>query len=155
MRWLGDQFGTQTFRSLEQGPSDGVSDIVAATGQSFQTLFGNFGVALVTDSLPGLPRATAPAANRFVSRNLRALWGRLFTTAGGGTDIPFEFPVRLFPITSDTSAAIMSPGTMSFFRLDTPTASATVTIRFAAPGGASLATGLHPQLDIFRLPAGL
>jgi hypothetical protein len=155
LRWLGDQFGSGVFLQLVQGPADGVSDIVAATGQSFQTLFGNFGVALVTDSLPGLPRSTAPAANRFVSRNLRALWARLFTTSGGGTDIPFEVPVQLFPITSDTSAAIMSPGTMSFFRLDTPATAATVTIRFAAPGGAALATALHPQLEFFRLPAGL
>jgi hypothetical protein len=53
MRWLGDQFGSGVFLQLVQGPADGVSDIVAATGQSFQTLFGNFGVALVTDSLPG------------------------------------------------------------------------------------------------------
>jgi hypothetical protein len=155
MRWLGDQFGNQTFRSLEPGPADGVSDIVAATGQSFQTLFGNFGLALVTDSLPGLPRSTAPAANRFVSRNLRALWARLFLTAGGAPDIPLEFPIRLFSITSDTSAAIMSPGTMSFFRLDTPATAATVTVRFSSPGGAALSAALHPQLDIFRLPAGL
>ncbi|HEV8358479.1 MAG TPA: hypothetical protein VGQ17_17125 [Gemmatimonadales bacterium] len=152
--WLGDQYGPAVFQRLEQGPSDGVTDLVAATGQPFQTLFGNFGLALYTDSLPGLPRATAPAADRFLTRNLRQLWARLFITSGGTADIPLAFPVQLFTITSDTSTAIMSPGTMSFFRLDTPATSVTVAIRFSAPGGTALAASLHPQLAVFRLPAG-
>ena len=153
-RWLADQFGGTIFQSLEQGPSDGVADIVAATGQPFQTLFGNFGLALYTDSLPGLPRTTAPAADRFVTRNPRQLWARLFVTSGGTTDIPLPFPVQVFFITSDTSTAVMNPGTMSFFRLDTPANSASVAVRFSAPGGTPLAASLHPQLAIFRLPAG-
>jgi hypothetical protein len=153
-RWLADQFGGTIFQSLEQGPSDGVADIVAATGQPFQTLFGNFGLALYTDSLPGLPRTTAPAADRFVTRNPRQLWARLFVTSGGTTDIPLPFPVQVFSITSDTSTAVMNPGTMSFFRLDTPASSTTVAVRFSAPGGTPLAASLHPQLAIFRLPAG-
>ena len=153
-RWLADQFGNAIFLQLEQGPSDGVADIVAATGQPFQTLFGNFGLALYTDSLPGLPRTTAAAINRFITRNLRQLWARLFVTSGATSDIPLPFPVQLFAITSDTSTAIMSPGTMSFFRLDTPATSATVAVRFSAPGGTPLAASLRPQLAIFRLPSG-
>ena len=158
-RWLGDQYGNAIFQRLEQGPSDGVTDIVAATGQPFQALFANFGLALYTDSLPGLPRATAPAANRFITRNLRRLWARLFTTSESASgipapDVPLPFPVQLFAITSDTSSAILNPGTMSFFRLDTPSTSATVAVRFSAPAGTPLAASLHPQLAIFRLPAG-
>jgi hypothetical protein len=153
-RWLGDQFGSSVYSRLEQGPSDGLADLTAATGQSFQTLFANFGMALYTDSLPGLPRSTAPAPNRFVSRNLRQLWGRLFVLAGGDPSIPLAFPVQLFPVTADTSTAIMVPGTMTYFRLDTPSTAASVTIRFSAPGGSPLASTLQPQLSVFRLPAG-
>ena len=111
MRWLGDQVGTGIYRKLERGPANGVANIEQATGQSFPALFANFGLALATDSLRGLPRATAPQANRFTTRNMKALWARLFATSGGSSDIPLADPVILFPITSDTSVAVMSPGT--------------------------------------------
>ena len=153
VRWLGDQFGSNVFRSLEQGPGDGVADLVAAAGQPFPNLMGNFGLALYTDSLPGLPRATAPASVRFATRNVRQLWARLYVTSNS-TSIPTASPVRLYAITTDTAAAILHPGTMSFYRLDTPADVATVTIRFAAPGGSHLNTALHPQLSIYRLPPG-
>lgn len=155
MRWLGDQVGTGVFKKLERGPANGVANIEQATGQSFPALFANFGLALATDSLRGLPRATAPQANRFTTRNMKALWARLFATSGGASDIPQADPVTLFPITSDTTVSVMSPGTMTYFRLDTPASASTVTIRFAAPGGTAFAAALHAQLAIFRLPAGL
>ena len=154
MRWLGDQLGSGVFRRLEQGPDDGVTDIVSVAGQPFPSLFGNFGLALYTDSLPGLPRGTAPLTDRFVSRNLRLLWDRLYVTYGGGADIPLPFPIQLFPVSFDTSTAVMDPGTMSYFRLDTPSGDSTVAIRFSGPGGAPLPAILHPQLSLFRLPAG-
>jgi hypothetical protein len=63
-------------------------------------------------------------------------------------------PLQLFAVTTDTSPFVMNPGTMSFWRLDTPAADSTVSIRFATPGGSRLSPALHPQLAIFRLPAG-
>jgi hypothetical protein len=154
MRWLGDQMGSGFYRALERGPANGIAAIEQAAGQPFPSLFADFGLALYTDSLPGLPRTTAPASNRFVSRNVKRMWARLFATAGPSQDIPLEEPVQLFPITNDTSAAVMFPGTMTYFRLDTPANAATVTIQFAAPGGAALAASLKPQLAVFRLPPG-
>ncbi|MFI5310876.1 MAG: hypothetical protein ACHQQ3_06555 [Gemmatimonadales bacterium] len=154
MRWLGDQMGSGFFRKLERGPANGITNIEQATGQSFPALFANFGLSLYTDSLPGLARTTAPAANRFTSRNMKQLWARLFVTSGPTSDIPLANPVQLFAITTDTSAAMMSAGTMTYFRLDTPANSATVTIRFAAPGGAPFAAAMRSQIAIFRLPAG-
>ena len=74
--------------------------------------------------------------------------------SSGSTDIPTASPVQLFAITSDTSAAILSPGTMTFFRLDTPASAATVTIRFAGPGGASFPASLKAQIAVYRLPTG-
>ncbi len=153
VRWLADQFGNNLLRQLEDGPSDGVTAIQAATGQSFPTLFGHFGLALYTDSLPGLPRATAPADLRFVSRNVSQLWARLFTTSASGA-ITTPRPLYLYPISSDTTTNYMEPGAMAFNRLDTPASSAAVTIRFSAPGGAPIASPFHPQLSVFRLPPG-
>jgi hypothetical protein len=154
LRWLGDHVGTSAFKQVAEGSADGVTALTAAAGESFQQLMADWGLALYTDSLPGLPRATAPLANRFTSRNVSALWNRLYQTSGPSGTIPDAFPLLLFPITTDTSSAIMTPGSMSYWRLDTPANSPTVTIRFAAPGGKALAASLHPQLAVFRLPAG-
>lgn len=153
VRWLGDQFGTGVFRKLLKTTTNGVANVEQATGQTFGTLFANFGVSLYTDSLPGLARTTAPASNRFSTRNVKAIWARLFTTSGG-TDIPTATPIQPRSITADSTAKMMTPGTMAFYRLDTPAAATSVTIRFAAPGGGALAAVLKPQLAIFRLPAG-
>jgi hypothetical protein len=154
MRWLGDQAGSALFKRLEDGSADGVANIEAATGKSFPALFADFGLALYTDSLPGLPRTTAPAANRFVSRNVKQLWARLFTTSGGTNGITRENPVQLFPITTDSAASVMVPGTTTFFRLDTPSTAATVTIRFATPNGSGFSSALKSQMAVYRLPPG-
>jgi hypothetical protein len=153
-RYLGDQMGSGFYKKLERGSSDGVTAIETATGQSFPSLFANLGLALYTDSLPGLPRTTAPAVNRFTSRNVKALWGRLFATSGPSTSFPTASPVQLFAITTDTTVSVMMPGTMTYFRLDTPATAATVTIQFAAPGSAPFLATLRPQMAVFRLPAG-
>lgn len=154
VRWLGDQMGTGVYEKLARGPSNAFTDVQQVTGQSFSALFASFGLALYTDSLPGLPRNTAPAANRFVSRNVKQLWARLFATSAGAPDIPYQNPVLLLPITNDTSVSVLVPGTMAFFRLDTPASAATVTIQFAAPGGAAFSPALHAQMAVFRLPTG-
>ena len=153
MRWLGDQMPAGFYRKLDQNVVTGVANIESASGQSFPTLFANFGLALVTDSLPGLPRHTAPPANRFVTRNMRQLWGRLFTTSAG-PQIPLAFPIQTALISNDTSNHSMVPGTSAYFRLNTPTGTSTVSVQFAAPGGVALSAGLKPQLGVFRLPAG-
>ncbi len=154
VRWLVDQGGPGKYRQLELGPAGGVADIELATGRPFPALFADFGLALYTDSLPGLPRTTAPAVDRFTSRNLRQLWARLFTTAGPSTSVPLPMPVQLFAVSGDTSTAVLYPGTVTYFRLDTPASSAAVSVRFAAPGGAAFAAGLDPQMAVFRLPPG-
>ena len=153
MRWLGDQKGTGLYKTLDENTLIGVANIENVTGQSFPSLFADFGLSLVTDSLPGLARTTAPAADRFVSRNVRQLWNRLFETSQG-SDVPLSYPVVLFSISADTSTAVMDPGTGSYYRLDTPATTATVTIQFSGPGGTPLPASLKPQLSIFRLPPG-
>jgi hypothetical protein len=154
MRWLGDQFGTLTFRKLDESTLTGVANIEGATGRAFPQLFADFGLALFTDSLPGFPRTTAPTANRFVTRNLRQLWSRLFDTSNSGL-VPRPFPAVLKAITTDTSTSMMVPGTTSFFRLDTPATASTVSVQFSGVGGVPLPASIRPQLAIFRLPPGL
>jgi hypothetical protein len=153
--WLGDQMGSTVYKQLERGPANALTDVQQVTGQTFPALFANFGLSLYTDSLPGLPRNTAPAVNRFVSRNVKQLWARLFATSGGpGTGVPVAQPVQLFPILADTSTYVLLPGTMTYFRLDTPANAATVTIQWSAPGGVAFSPALHAQMAVFRLPPG-
>jgi hypothetical protein len=154
MRWLGDQVGPGFYKALEKGPSNGILDIQQGAGQSFPALFANFGLALYTDSLPGLLRTTAPAANRFVSRNVEQLWARWSFTNGGPLNGFPSQPIFLSSVTTDTTTSVLSPGTMAFFRLDTAAGAASVTVRFAAPGGAAFPTSLKAQMAIFRLPPG-
>jgi len=153
-RYLGDQVGGTFFQKLERGPANAITDIEQAAGTTFPSLFANFGLALQTDSFPGLPRTTAPAANRFFTRNVKQLWARLFVTSGPSNDIPRADPVQLVAITADSSAHAMDPGTMSFFRLNTTAGAANVTIKFSPSGGGAFAASLKPQLAIFRLPPG-
>jgi len=153
MHWLGDQMGTGIFKRLDQNTLTGVANIESASGQPFPTLFASFGLSLYTDSLPTLPRTTAPSIDRFTTRNLRQIWNRLYVTSSG-PDVPQSMPLQLFSINADTSTAVMDPGTGSYFRLDTPATSATVSIQFSGPGGTPLPASLKPQLAIFRLPPG-
>jgi hypothetical protein len=156
-RWLGDQYGSSVYHQLERGPSNALADVQQVTGQTFPALFSNFGIALYTDSLPGLPRTTAPAANRFVSRNVSQLWARLYATSGApGTDIPTPTPIASFlaTVNSDTSSSVLVPGTMSFWRINTLANQATVTIQFSASGGLPFSPLLAPQIAVFRLPPG-
>lgn len=153
MRWLGDQMPAGFYRKLDENTTTGVANIESVSGQSFPSLFGNFGLSLVTDSLAGLPRTTAPAADRFVTRNVRQLWARLFATSGG-PDVPRAFPIVLTQVTSDSTARSMVPGTSTYFRLDTPAGASTVVVTFASPNGQALSANLKPQVALFRLPPG-
>ncbi|HEX4682179.1 MAG TPA: hypothetical protein VH277_05690 [Gemmatimonadaceae bacterium] len=154
MRWIGDQFGSAAYRRLDENSLTGVANIESSTGQAFPALFANFGVSLYTDSLPGFARTTAPPANRFVTRNVRQLWARLFATSGGNPEIPLAFPLPVRTLTSDSTTFRMFPGSNVYYRLNTATTATTVSIQFSAPGGAALPSVYKPQLAIFRLPPG-
>jgi hypothetical protein len=62
--------------------------------QPFPNLFANFALALYTDSLPGLGRTTAPAADQFMSRNVRQMWNRLFVARRSRPGSVVVFPTR-------------------------------------------------------------
>jgi hypothetical protein len=150
LRWLGDHEGAGFYQRLESASGSGMAAIEsAAGGQSFGTLFANFGLALYTDSLSGEPRSTAPVADRFETRNMRALWASVSPSYGGPA-----FPIPVHAVSAAAQPMTLMPGGMAFWRLDTPAGAAVDTLRFTAPGGASLDPSLNPQLAIFRLPPG-
>lgn len=152
MRWLGDHMPSGFYRRLETTQGSGPAAIESASGgQDFASLFANFGLALYTDSLPGMPRNTVPVADRFNSRNTRQLWAQLLSPSPSQA-LPFPIPVHR--VTSWPVLHHLMPGGMAFWRLDTPDGAATETLRFSAPDGTALDPALHPQLMIFRLPPG-
>ena len=152
-RWLGDVKGTGIYKALAQSSLTGTANIASAAGESFDGLFGDFTLALYTDSLPGIPKASIPVRNRFARRNLRQMYKRLYDTSIGSTFVPRPFPILTVPLTGSITAS-MVPGTMAFYRLATTPGQATVTVQFGSSPGTPLAAALHPQLSIFRLPPG-
>ena len=151
LRYLGDRKGNQFFAALDQSAITGIANIQAAAGASFDELFGDFSVALYTDSVPGVARSQIPSQYRFSSRNLRQLFAAYYRVAGGSSDVPFPFPVqpRSLPATGTLAGTIL-PGTMGFFSVAGTGGSLTIT--FATPSGTALPANLHAQLSIFRLP---
>ncbi|HEX9108572.1 MAG TPA: hypothetical protein VF832_15115 [Longimicrobiales bacterium] len=141
LRWLGDQLGGPAFyQALERTSASGIAAIEAAAHQRFTALFGDFALALFTDSLPGLPRGAVPARNTFAARGLRALYA-------GYRD---GFPLAPRPLTGSSNGTL-APGSLALYRIYTTTSAASVTLRFSTPAGAPLPAGLKPQVAVFRM----
>jgi len=155
VRWLGDLKGEEIYKRLEATTLIGTANIEAAAGESFQGLFADFGIALYTDSIAGVARSSIPQRDRFVTRNLRQMYAALFRAAGPSADVPRAFPivVQSIPANQGVSASIL-PGTVAYYRIDTPAGSGPVQVRFATPAGAALEASRRPQVAIFRLPPG-
>lgn len=154
-RWLGDLKGEQIYKRLEATTLTGTANIEAATGASFQQLFGDFGIALYADSIVGVARSAVPQPDRFVTRNLRQMYAALFRAAGPSVDVPRAFPIVAQSIAANQSvSAAMKPGTVTYYRVDTPANGGSVQLRFATPTKTALPASLRPQIAIMRLPAG-
>ena len=155
-RWLGDQKGEDLYKRLEATTLTGTANIESATGESFTKLFGDFGIAMYADSITGVARTSVPQRDRFLTRNLRQLYAALFRAAGPSTDVPRAFPIVVRTIPANQSvAASMVPGTVSYFRVDTPASGASVRLGFASSTGNALPSSLRPQVAILRLPPGV
>ena len=150
LRWLGDHESAEFYKRLEDNTLTGTANIASAAGESFDTLFGDFSLALYTDSIPGIPKSSIPVRDRFAYRNLRQMYNRLFQTSNGDPSVPRAFPIVVTPLTGSIAAS-MVPGTMSFYQLTTGTGQSTVTIDFGSTPGVPLTAALHPQVSVFRL----
>jgi len=151
LRWLGDQKGEGIYRTLVQTNLRGIANVSAAAGESFPALFGDFSVALWTDSLPGVAREAIPQRYRFTSRNFRDIYATLSAQNHGG--FPRIYPVEPtlldFGIPDNGS---MPVGTMDFFVLHTTGETSPVLLRFSRPNRTQLPNSAQAQVSIFRLP---
>jgi hypothetical protein len=151
LRWLADLKDETIFRQLVQNDTAGIPNIEAIAGESFEALFGDFALALWTDSIPGHPRSSVPVRNRFKSRNLRQIYARLNSVA------PSVFP-RVYPLVprplgfGTTLQSSMYPGAMEFFFPASQASDPAVGFRFTRENGTALPAALSPQLGVFRLP---
>ncbi len=151
LRWLGDQQDSLVYGRLDQTSSTGVANIQAASGTSFPTLFGEFSLALYTDSLPGVPRSSIPSAYRFTSRNLRALFAK--QAQRNPSNFQFSFPIEALPLAAgSTRTESMFPGSMDFFILTAPTSGSNTVLTFA-PATGSFPSSLGAQVSVFRCPS--
>ena len=151
LRWLADQKDSTIFARLVQTNLTSVANVENVAAEPFPTLFGDWAIALWTDSIPGHPRSSVPPRNRFKSRNLRQIYHRLNSIA------PTQFP-RVYPLVPRSLAfgsgaeSSMYPGTMEHFIVTTSGSDPAVGFRFARPDGQVFADALKAQLGVFRLP---
>jgi hypothetical protein len=151
LRWLADQKDSTIFARLVQTNLTSVANIENVAAESFPVLFGDWALALWTDSIPGHPRTSVPARNRYKSRNLRQIYARLNAIA------PQSFP-RVYPLVprplgfAASVQSSMYPGTMEYFETTALVSDPSIGLRFARPDGQVFTASLRPQLGLFRLP---
>jgi hypothetical protein len=151
LRWLADQKDSTIFARLVQTNQTGIANVENISAESFPVLFGDWALALWTDSIPDHPRTSVPARNRFKSRNLRHIFARLNSVAPN--DFPQPYPLSLRSLGFGTSIqAQMLPGTMTFFQVMATGAGPAMGLRFTRPDGTVFSDAQKPQLGVFRLP---
>jgi hypothetical protein len=149
LRFLGDQFDSTVYKRLVQTKLTSIANVENATGRSFASLFGDFGIAVYVDSLPGVAQAQIPPQYRFVSRNLRFLYDALHRASS--SDFPLPFPIVPTPLAhTQQLSTTMEPGTSAYYELSTPPGSGNVSISFGA-GSGSFDPLLQAQVGIYRL----
>jgi hypothetical protein len=156
LRWLADQKDTTIFGRLVQTNLTSIANVENVAAESFPALFGDWSIALWTDSIVGHPRASVPARNRFKGLNpratsLRVIYARLNTIAP--TDFPRVYPLVLRPLAfASTVESNMYPGAMEHFQLTASPTDPAVGIRYTRPDGQTFADALKAQVGLFRLP---
>ncbi|MHB1312778.1 MAG: hypothetical protein ACYC3L_12250, partial [Gemmatimonadaceae bacterium] len=116
--------------------------------EPFARLFGDFAIALYTDSLPGQPRNSVPPRYRFSTRNLRQLMARESALTGFPNIFPVV-PVRI-PYAGYAEGSII-PGTMVFTLFGPTTGQGAAVVNYASTSGVPFAPADRAQLGIVRL----
>jgi hypothetical protein len=151
-RWLGAQEGPGFYQKLEQTPLTGITNIAAAAGEPFPALFGDFSLALYTDSIPGVPKSAIPPRDRFTTRTLRTLYQAYFNAAGPSSTVAAAFLIAPVALAGTVHASAV-PGTPTFYLLNTAASASQVELDFTGSSGdAALDARLRPQISVFRLP---
>lgn len=151
LRWLGDQKDESIYGRLVQTSRTGVENVEDKAGETFAGLFGDFAIAVYTDSLPGVARTAVPGRLRFTSRNFRTIFKRFADLDESGRTPPF--PVNPFPLAPGQSVGgTFRQGTMTFYTLATRPNDAAVGVRFSRSDLAPFAPEDQVQIGVFRLP---
>ena len=153
LRWLADQKGEDVLSRIVQSGDTGKTNVAHKAGEEFAQLFGDFSIALYTDSLPGVARTAVPRRYRFTSpnRNLRQIFARLYEL--GAPDVTAPYPIVPLAVPLNGSVAGSIPGgTMDFYTLTTPAGSAGIALQFQRNPPGSFDPSLGAQLGVFRLP---
>jgi hypothetical protein len=156
LRWLADQKDSTIFGRLVQTNLTSLANVENVSGESFPTLFGDWSIALWTDSIVGHPRANVPARNRLKGLNqratsLRVIYARLNTVSPA--DFPRIYPLVLRPLAfASTVESSLYPGAMEHVQLNASPTDPAVGIRFTRPDGQTFADALKAQVGLFRLP---
>lgn len=148
LRWLLDHHPGALAALMQPGVS-GVRNVERATSSPFSRLLGDFSLALVMDSISGVPRASQTSTHRFTSRNLRQLFAAVHAAYPGRASRPF--PVVPVPL-DQLVLWSMRPATARFFEVQASQSRALRTIVMQGADGAPLAAALRAQLGIVRLP---
>jgi hypothetical protein len=153
LRWLGDQQDSLVYGRMDQTLKTGIPNVEAASGATFSTLFGEFALALYTDSLPGVSRSSIPAALRFTSRNLRALYAKQNQRNEANFPLAFPIPVSTLPAGGSVNES-MFPGTMDYFLLTAPGSGSPLGLSFEPTGSsAGFSSTLGAQVSVFHCPS--
>ena len=148
LRWLGDQKGDAIFQRLEQTSLTGIANVEARAEEPFARLFGDFAIAVYTDSIPGFPRNSVTPRYRFASRNLRQLMARESAVTGFPNAFPVV-PVRI-PFAGWAEGPII-PGTMVYTIFGPQAGQGPAVLNYFKTGGFTFAPSDGAQLGIVRL----
>ncbi|MFI5311753.1 MAG: hypothetical protein ACHQQ3_10995 [Gemmatimonadales bacterium] len=149
LRWLADQKGEDLFCRLVQTSKTGIANVEDKAAEPFGALFGDFSLALYTDSLLGLPRTQVPPRLQFTSRDLRKLMAREATISG----FTAAFPLPLFSLSvGGFLQSSMLPGTMTHTFIQTASTRPAITLRLSHQDLSDFAAPVAAQVSIFRLP---
>ena len=149
LRWLGEQKGDDLYGRLVQTSKTGIANLEDKSGEPFGTLFGDFALALYTDSLAGLPRSSVPARLRFGTRDLRQLMAREAVVSGFSN----PFPLPLFPLVyGGFLRSTMLAGTMTHVMVQTAPTAPGFSLAFVHQDLTAFAPAVGAQVSILRLP---
>lgn len=149
LRWLAEQQGEGVLRRLVQTSLTGIANVEAQSGERFGALFGDFGLAVYTDSLVGVPRASVPARYRFGDISLRRLMERTGVISG----FTSGWPLPLFVLKAGGSLVTsMPPGTFSHALSRAKAGASPLVLRFTHDDLTPFSGKEGAQVSIFRLP---
>ena len=144
VRWLVAQKGEGILPRLVQTSRTSRQNVEEVAGEPFPALFGDFGVALYADSVPGVARSRIPERYRFAGPSLRELFLRQAARPR------YPLTVRAAPVVGATATGSLFQGTLDYFEVNV-TRPGGVAVRFGPPGGGTFPAGFEAQIGVLRL----